>query len=146
MPTRPSLDDVSAGTELPPLVTRPTKISNFLYGVALWAAHRIHYDKDWAVSEGYRDTLIIGGLTRAYVIRMLVDWAGEPTALRKIALTNRAPVFSEDTLTVQTIVRDKTTVDGHTTLEFDVYVENQEDVKVVVGSATLRLPARSTDG
>ena len=139
---QPYFEDVTPGTELPPLVKRPTNVSVFLYGVALWTAHRIHYDADHARSEGYPNVLVTGGIMGAYLVQMLVSWAGLPTSLRKLSLSYRALAHPGDTLTARGIVRRTYREDGLNLAYCDVFVENQEGARPVVGSAVVSLPSR----
>ena len=67
-----SYETTSLGQEIGPLVKTPTQITLFLFGVAMWTSHRIHYDRDHALSEGYRDVLVTAPLMVAYIEQMLV--------------------------------------------------------------------------
>ena len=71
--------DVSLGDEIPSLTFMPTNVSIFLFGVAYWAPHRVHYDKEWAQSEGYDNVLVTAPLITSYLVRMLTDWGGDGT-------------------------------------------------------------------
>ena len=96
-----SRGDVKVGDELPPLTVTPTNVSIFLFGVAFWTPHRVHYDKEWARSEGYDDVLVTGPLMTGYLVRMLTAWSGDAMAVKRIALRNHAPAFAGDELTVR---------------------------------------------
>lgn len=133
-------ENVAEGQEIPSLVRRMTNVTNYLYGVALWAPHRIHYDREWARSEGYDDVVIIAGLMSSYLSQMLVRWAGDPGSLRKLELTNRAPAYAGDTVTSRAVVRRKYRDGEETFVECDVEVEKQDGTKVVTGTAVVRLP------
>lgn len=105
-----SLDTVKVGDELPALSVTPTNVSVFLFGVAFWTPHRVHYDKEWARSEGYDDVLVTGPLMTGYLVRMLTAWSGDALAVKRIALRNHAPAFAGDELTVRGTV---TSVSSH---------------------------------
>jgi hydroxyacyl-ACP dehydratase HTD2-like protein with hotdog domain len=53
----------------------PTEIDLFMYCAATWNTHRIHYDRDYARAEGYRDLVVPGPLQSARLAQMLVDFA-----------------------------------------------------------------------
>jgi hydroxyacyl-ACP dehydratase HTD2-like protein with hotdog domain len=40
----------------------------FLFGVAYWTSHRIHYDPEWARAEGFGDLLVTANLLSAYSV------------------------------------------------------------------------------
>ena len=48
-------EDVNVGDELPALVKRPTAIQIFRYSAVTWNAHRIHFERDYALQEGHPD-------------------------------------------------------------------------------------------
>ena len=140
--TRAYVEDVTVGEELPPVVKRPTRVSIFMFGVAYWTAHRIHWDKDWAQSEGYPDVLVTAPLATSYMSQMLVNWAGDPGCVRMLSTTYRALMHPGDTLTARGIIRKTSRDNGENLVEVDVYLENQDGVKPIVGNAVLSLPSK----
>ena len=136
-------EDVEVAAELPSLEKHPTYVSLFLYDVAIWASHRIHYDQDHARSEGLRDVVIVGPMQTAYIGQMLVNWAGgDPSCMKKISVSHRAMAHPGDTLTAKAVARRKHAEGDTNCVEFDVWVENQDGVHTTIGSATLALPSR----
>ena len=60
-----------------PLVARrfvPTEIDLFMFCAATWNTHRIHYDRDHARAEGYRDLVVPGPLQAARLAQMLAEF------------------------------------------------------------------------
>ena len=102
-----SYETTSLGQEIGPLVKTPTQITLFLFGVSMWTSHRIHYDRDHALSEGYRDVLVTAPLMVAYIEQMLVRFAGDPGAVRKIAARNHAQTHPGERLTARGLVRER---------------------------------------
>ena len=138
------IEDIEAGAEIPPLVKRATNVSVFLYGVAWWTPHRIHYDKAHAQSEGFDDVIVIGGLMSAYLVKMLTAWAGDPGCLRKISTRNVAPAYAGDELTMKGYVKGKRRDGSGHLVDCDIAVEKQGGHVVISGSAVLRLPSRGS--
>ena len=137
-------EDVAVADELPPQVKQPTYVSLFLYDVAIWASHRIHYDQDHARSEGLKDVVIVGPMQTAYMGQMLVNWAGgDPACVKKLSASHRAMAHPGDTLTAKAVARRKYSEDAAHYVEFDVWVENQDGVQTTMGKATLALPSRA---
>ena len=134
--------DVSVGESLPPLVQRATNLSLFLFGVAYWTSHRIHYDRDHARSEGYDDVLVTGPLMNAYAVRALTGWAGDPGALRRFAVRFLAPAYAGDSLAVTASVTGKhpDPANGEGRVDCEFRIARQDGTAVVSGSATLALP------
>ncbi len=134
-----SLNTVNVGDELPPLTVTPTNVSVFLFGVAFWTPHRVHYDKEWARSEGYDDVLVTGPLMTGYLVRMLAAWSGDPAAVKRIALRNHAPAFAGDELTVRGAVTSVSSRDpgGEAFIAVSI-VKNGAD-EVVSGEAAVAL-------
>ena len=131
--------DVAVGEEIPKLVKQPSNLSVFLFGVAYWTAHRIHYDTKWAQSEGYDDVLVTGPLMNAYAVRALTNWAGDPGCFRKLKVRNLATAVGGDTLEVTARVRDKRIENGVGVVECDVAIHKQDGTRVVGGDAVLHL-------
>ena len=134
-----SRGDVKVGDELPPLTVTPTNVSIFLFGVAFWTPHRVHYDKEWARAEGYDDVLVTGPLMTGYLVRMLTAWSGDALAVKRIALRNHAPAFAGDELTVRGTVSSVVSNDsgGEAVIAVSI-IKNRAD-EVVSGEAAVAL-------
>ena len=134
-----SRGDVKVGDELPPLTVTPTNVSIFLFGVAFWTPHRVHYDKEWARSEGYDDVLVTGPLMTGYLVWMLTAWSGDALAVKRIALRNHAPAFAGDELTVRGAISSVVSNDsgGEAVIAVSI-VKNGAD-EVVSGEAAVTL-------
>jgi hydroxyacyl-ACP dehydratase HTD2-like protein with hotdog domain len=84
-PVPPALAE--PGSVLPELVEHVDIVTNFMFGVALFTAHRLHYDQVGAEEDGFTAAVIPGTLMSAYIARLLVDWTGDPACIQR--LTNR---------------------------------------------------------
>ena len=133
-------ETTTVGQEIEPFVKTPTRVSVFLFGVAMWTSHRIHYDRDHALSEGYRDVLVTAPIMASYVEQMLVRFAGDPRAIRKLSTRNQAQTHPGERLTARGIVRERWEEDGAGMLRCDIWVEKDDGTKSVAGEAVLRLP------
>ncbi len=128
--------DVSLGDEIPSRTFLPTNVSIFLFGVAYWAPHRVHYDREWARSEGYDNVLVTAPLITGYIVRMLTDWAGTETSLKQITTRNLLPAFAGDKLEVRGKVTAK---DSSGRLKVVLSVMKNGEEEIVSGEATLQL-------
>jgi len=144
--TRLFFEDVSVGMDVPPLVKKPTAVTLFMYGVSIWATHRIHYDKPHARSEGYKDIVVHGPLQAAWLAQMLSKWTGDPGFVKKFSYSHRTLAYPGDTLTCQGTVRAKRQQDGRNLVDCDLWIENQHGERPTIGQATLALPTRPNPG
>ena len=121
-PTPRSVAQVRIGDELPPFDKHVTIVTNFLFGVPFWTAHRLHYDTISAQEDGYDAPLIPGALMTAYASRVLVGWAGRPDALRELTSRATASAVVGETISIRGSVRsvDTTTGGGLATCELTV--------------------------
>lgn len=135
------IDDVSEGMAIPSHARTFTRVSVFMFGVAYFTAHRIHYDRQWAEYEGYDDILVTAPLLNGMLVKMINQWTGNPWGIRKLSLQSRGFVHPEQPVTAYGLVR---TVDSDSGLaECDIFVERDSDGnKSVVGTATVHLPSR----
>jgi len=91
---------VAVGDSLGVIERTPTRVGLFLYGVAHWTAHRIHYDPEWARHEGYPEVLVTAQLMSAWEIELVTRWAGSAGSLVRLTERNVAPAFAGDQLAV----------------------------------------------
>ena len=92
-------DAITVGDVLPERAFTASNVSLFLYNAAIWNAHRIHYDADYARDEeGYNHTVQNGGLT----MQTVTDIACRHTDRTITGLNARLtkPIWVGDTVTV----------------------------------------------
>ena len=87
--------DVAVDDELPPVTRRASRAQLFLYSAATWNPHRIHYDRDYAATEGHPDVLVHGPLQGAWITQYLADWAGPRGRLVSASWQHRRPAFPD---------------------------------------------------
>jgi hydroxyacyl-ACP dehydratase HTD2-like protein with hotdog domain len=136
-------EDVGVGTALPPLRKKPSNTLLFLYSAVTWNPQRIHYDKEYTLTEGYRDVIVHGPLRGAFLSQLLTRWVGEEGVLKKLSYANRELAYVTETLTCKGTVTRKWVEDGKGHVECEVWVENERGNRVTPGQATVLLPRRS---
>jgi hydroxyacyl-ACP dehydratase HTD2-like protein with hotdog domain len=139
MSTLRSGSTVSVGDSLGSSVRTPTRVGMFLFGVAHWTAHRIHYDTEWARHEGYTDVLVPGPLMSAWQAELVAEWAGSRSALLSMEDRNRATAHPGDVLTVSGEVTDVEHDTDGTFVTCATRVRSGSD-DVVTGRLVVRLP------
>jgi 3-methylfumaryl-CoA hydratase len=131
---------LAPGTRLPALVRTPTRVTCFLFAVAWWTPHRVHYDVEWARHEGYEDLMVPGLLINEYAVTAVTSWTGDPSHLRHLTIRNTGPAFAGDTITVAAEVAETVSRNDHTAITFDFTVVKQGDQPVATGRATVAVP------
>lgn len=133
----PRLKQMKIGDPLPGRQYRPDIVQLFLYNAALWNAHRIHYDLDWATKvEGYSGLVIAGPLLGEWLAQCVVEWLGEDGRITSIEYSNRKAavigdtVYSGGTVTLIDPVRRRVTV--------EVSIRNEAGEVIAPGAATVR--------
>lgn len=135
-------DDVREGAELPPAERHTTTAQLFLFSAVTRNPHRIHYDKDYAISEEHPDVIVHGPLHGAMLCSFVTGWIGDEGTLKKFGYSNRGRATTSDTLTFRGTVTRKYERDGEPTVELDIWEENQQGEKLAPGTAVVVLPKR----
>ena len=136
-------EEVSVGMEIQSLVKKPTNVQLFRFSALTWNAHRIHYDKDYVVTEGYPDVLVQAHLHGAFLTQLVTDWIGEGGTLERLGWSNRMYANPGDTLTCTGKVTGKYVKDGRSYVELEIVERNQRGEVCAPGTATVTLPSRS---
>ena len=137
-------EDVEVGMAIPPLQKKPSNTLLFLYSAVTWNPQRIHYDKEYTLSEGYRDVIVHGPLRGAFLSQLLTRWVGEEGTLKKLSYTNRDIAYVNELLTCKGTVTRKWVGDGQGYVECEVWVESEQGNHVTPGTATVILPRRAS--
>jgi len=82
------IDDVAEGDELPPMVKNASRAQLFLFSAATNNPHRIHYDREYAATEGHPDVLVHGPLQGAWLAQFVSDWMGPRGRMLSLTLQN----------------------------------------------------------
>lgn len=137
------VEDVAEGDQLPVVVRNASRAQLFLYSAATWNPHRIHYDVDYARTEGHPDVLVHGPLQGAWITQYFTDWAGPLGRLRECSWQNRRSALPERDYHLRGTVTAVDPATGDVTIEG---AEQTPDGEVLVPMrAVVRLPRRATD-
>lgn len=141
-PARLLFEDVSVGGVLPPLIKRPTTAQLFRFSAVTWNAHRIHYDKPYALLEGYPDVLVQSHLHGSFLAQAVMDWAGPDARLTNLRWQNRAIATPGDVLTCTGVVVKVELREGLGFVECQLEERNQQNTLCAAGWARVRMPRR----
>ncbi|GAA2811039.1 MaoC/PaaZ C-terminal domain-containing protein [Kribbella solani] len=134
--------DVSVGDRLPELRRTPSRLQLFRYSAVTWNSHRIHFDAEYAASEGYPDVLVQSHLHGAFLVSLCTDWIGPTGTLRRLEVTVRRYAVPGDVLVCTgTVTGAERADDGTGLLHLDLTETRESDqVRCAVATATVALP------
>ena len=123
------------GKEMPPLTkTIGQRQIDCYSGVH---PHSIHTDPEWARKKGFRAPLVQAMMSTAYVSQLMMQFAGEGFVKGgRMSVSFIKPVFVGDTLTVRGRVKSRDLEGDRTRVTVEVWCENQDGVKTMVGTAS----------
>jgi hydroxyacyl-ACP dehydratase HTD2-like protein with hotdog domain len=131
-------EDVKPGVALTPLVKRPTTVQLFRFSAVTWNAHRIHFDKPYAATEGYPDVLVQAHLHGSFLYQAVADWAGPRARVLRFRWQNRGIAIPGDVLTCSgTVAKAEEGV-----VECELEERNQKGELCASGWARVDLPRR----
>jgi acyl dehydratase len=130
------------GAVLDGTVYPTSKVQIFRFSGATWNTHRIHYDRDYAVAEGYPDVLVQSHLHGAFLTRYCTDLAGEDGRLSSLSLRVQKFAVAGESLTVSATVTAVTALDsGRALVELELTETRGSDGETcVTGSARIEVP------
>jgi acyl dehydratase len=124
-------NEVVAGMPLPELRKLPNEASIFFYSAATWNGHRIHYDREYARSEGHKDMVLQGTLQGNWLIELVQSWVGLRGRVIRMKYRNVRTAYVNQDFTVRgniSKVSPPSGDGGHMTAEFEVAVEGPDGV------------------
>jgi acyl dehydratase len=135
-------EDVEVGTHIPNVVKKVNLLQLIRYSAATWNFYLLHLEREFAYKKGFRDTNIHAPLYGAFLATMMTRWAGDPGRLKRLQYAVKVMGFPGDTLNGKGMVVKKFRDGGENLVDCDIWVENQDGVKVGPGSATISLPSK----
>lgn len=153
MPQHLFWEDVQIGAEVTPLEKVATTQMLVRFAGASGDFNPAHYEDSFARAAGQDRAFVHGQLKRAWLVQLMVDWAGDPGALKSLSCRFRAvdwPRLMKTILEPQDgetwhckgkVVKKKER-DGLRLVECDIWVENGKGEKTTTGTAVVALPSR----
>lgn len=132
---------ISVGTAIKPYSVWPSTIQLFRFSATTWNAHRIHYDQEYAKSEGYPGVLVQSHLHGCFLSNAVLEWAGEGATLRAFRWENRRLAIAGDHLTVTGIVTAVQDEAGTRVVDVELEERNQRGELCAPGRALVAFPA-----
>ena len=99
--------------------------------------HSIHTDPEWARQKGFKAPLAQGMMSTAYVSQLMMQFAGAGFVKGgRMSVSFIKPVLVGDRLTVHGRVKSREPEGRATRVTVEVWCENQDGVKTMVGTAS----------
>jgi hypothetical protein len=122
------------GEEVPPV---RKEMHLVLMKMRAWGGHNaIHWDPDLAHLRGFTRPIAAGQMTSASLAELCVDYFG-PAFFQggRIRCKFIHPVYAGDLITSHGTVRAVTAIEGRPRVVLEIWAENQDGQKVVLGNA-----------
>jgi acyl dehydratase len=134
-------EDIEEGDEFPPLDLFLTKDQVRQYArVANMYVPRFT-DDEGARAEGLPGMIAPGVMSMGLLARMVSDW-NQAARITRIGTTFRSPVLPDRHIHLRGAITQKDEADH--TAECDIWLENDEGERWVIGTATIALLSRPT--
>lgn len=133
-------EDVEEGDEVPGLDLFLSKDMVRRYARAANMYFPRFTDDEGARAEGLPGMIAPGVMSMGLLARMISDWNPAAT-VKRLGTTFRTPVLPDRTVHLRGAVTQKDAADH--TVECDLWMENDEGERWVIGTATISLPTRA---
>lgn len=137
-------EDVKEGSELPALVKHPTPRQLVMWAGASGDLYEIHYNKDFALSQGLPGIIVHGDLTASFLAQLVTDWMGESGTFKKLYTQNRTILIPDEDIICKGVVSKKYVEAAEHYAECEVWAENSKGEKCTLGTASVTLPTRGS--
>tara|TARA_B100000678_G_C17887526_1_gene374013 strand:+ start:24 stop:464 length:441 start_codon:yes stop_codon:yes gene_type:complete len=138
-------EDVTVGTEIPPLVKNPSNRQLVKYAGVSGDFYEIHYDKDFAISTGLNGIIIHGALKQAFLGQLITDWIGPSGTLKKLSSQYRGMDEPGSPLICKGKVVKTYVLDHLHLVDCEIWIENSKGQQFTPGNATVLLPIKPRD-
>jgi acyl dehydratase len=135
-------EDVTEGMELPTLQKDPTTQQLVRYAGASGDYYQIHYDLEFARSNGLPNVILHGALKSAFLGQLITDWVGEHGRLARLSVQYRGMDVPGTPIFAKGVVTKKHVESGDHLVECDIWLENADGDRTTPGSAVASLPSR----
>ena len=136
-------EDVELGDELGPIY-RSISHQDVDQFVSVWGQGKNDTrftSKEIASGEGLSTTIVPGAMSVALLSQLLTGWSSNVT-VRKLDVICRQTVAHNEPLALGGLITDKDPNGEGSTIECDIFIENADMVKLIIGTATISILRR----
>lgn len=137
--TQRRYEDVQIGDQLGPEEIHLSKdqVRSYARATGMWVPR--FTDDEGARKEGLPGMITPGNMSLAVMSKLVTDWIGISGArMVRLGTTYRQPVIPDHTISLHGFVTAKN--DDERTAEMDVWIENEDAERLVIGTATVQFP------
>jgi hydroxyacyl-ACP dehydratase HTD2-like protein with hotdog domain len=134
-----SWDGMDEGAEIPALVKHPSPMQLFMFSATTWNRHLIHYNTEFAISDGLQNVAVHRALIGGFFSQMLSDWLGQAGTIRTLAWSVRGSAAIDKPLTCRGKLLERRLDGDERLVSCEVWAENHEGETIVPGTALLQL-------
>jgi len=132
-------DSIEIGDRIPSLVKRPTPMQLFMFSASTWNRHLIHYNTEFAISDGLKNVAVHRALIGGFLAQMLSEWVGDAGTIVNVSWSVRGSAAINRPLTLRGEVIEKREEDGRRLLSCEIRAENHENETIAPGTALVRI-------
>ncbi|MFL2763559.1 MAG: MaoC family dehydratase [Dehalococcoidia bacterium] len=138
MATNITFDEIDLGDEIGPSdkIITTEQVFEFVKILESKIEASRFTDSEFAKSEGLNGPIVPGALTTAVMAQFVSNWA-KNLKIKTLDVIFRHMVPHNTTLKLIGIFTDKFTEDGLDQLQCDVFLQDENEVKLVIGKATI---------
>ena len=147
-------ENVEVGTEVTPLAKVATTRMLVQWAGASGDFNPLHYEDDFAKAEGVGGPIVHGALKRAWLGQLMTDWIGERGQLKKLSCQYRGmdhprkmktmdEPYTGETWWCKGKVSKKDIYGEEHSVKCEIWLENGQGEKTVLGTALITLPSRN---
>ena len=133
-------EDIEEGDELPAIDLFLSKDMVRQYARTASMYFPRFTDDEGARAEGLPGMIAPGVMSMGLLARMISDW-NQAAMIKRIGTTFRSPVLPDRTIHLRGAVTQKN--DDDHSAECDIWLENDDGERWVIGTATVSLPTRA---
>jgi acyl dehydratase len=137
-------EDVRPGDEIPELVKNCTPRQLVMWAAASGDFYEIHYDVEFARSNGLDGLVVHGALKNAFLGQLLHDWVAPAGRILRYGCSYRGMDYPREELRCRGTVTGVEERGGEHLVELDIWVENARREVTTPGTAVVILPARQS--
>lgn len=128
------------GEECPPQSYSHSRLQLFRFSAVSWNSHRIHYDAEFAGTEGFSDVVVQSTLHGEMLARHALDWAGTDARLDKVEWRNQATAVAGEQLIWKATVRKVQSDAAGLRVTLDAAIVKDGGAPCVTGTVELTRP------
>ena len=135
-------DDLEEGQEIATWTNAANEVQLLVFSAITWNPHRIHYDRDYAHTEGHRDIIVHGPLQGAWLSQYVTDWMGPLGRMKRLGWQNRGSAVVNETVSFKGRVLRKYVEGGEHLVDGEIVEEGSDGATLMPATFTVALPTR----